>query len=46
MKCGAVAHSAKETRQQKEPWGWGLKATGNRVEQNLKRKVGNIRRSS
>ena len=27
LKYGAITHSAKETRQQNEQWGWGLEAT-------------------
>ena len=45
-----VTHSAKETRQQKEQWGWGLVVTekwgggGGRLDKVLKRRggVGNI----
>ena len=27
IKCGMIAHSAEETRQQNEQWGWGLETT-------------------
>ena len=29
IKCGVITHSAKETGQQKEQWGWGLEVTRN-----------------
>ena len=28
LKCGAITHSAKETRQQNEQWGWGWRQQG------------------
>ena len=28
MECDMITHSAKETRQQKGQWGWGLVGTG------------------
>ena len=28
IKCVVITHSAKETRKQKEQWGWGLEMTG------------------
>ena len=37
-----ITHSAKETRQQNEQWGWGLEGAGKGrgVGQNLKKKGG------
>ena len=47
IKSGTITHSAKETRQQKEQWGWRLDVTGKWEGggQNLKRGggVGNVR---
>ena len=28
IKCGAITHSAKESRHEKKQWVWGLEATG------------------
>ena len=28
IKCSGITHSAKETRQKKEQWEWGLEITG------------------
>ena len=48
IKCGAITHSAKETRQQKEQWGaWGREVTGKGEEgvgQNLKKRDRQYRR--
>ena len=38
FKCDAITHSAKETRQQNEQWGWGWREHGKRGEQNLKKR--------
>ena len=47
IKCGVITHSVKETRQQKEQWGWGREVTGKgveRVRQNLKKRGRQYRR--
>ena len=47
MKCGVIAHSAKETRPEKEQWEWRLEVRWReRVGQKLKKGVGNIGGSS
>ena len=45
MKCDVIIHSAKETGQQEEQWGWGLVVTGKWGEAGKcfeKARVGNI----
>ena len=40
LKCDSITHSAKETRQQNEQWGWGWRQHGRGGEQNLKKGEG------